>query len=114
MQRVMSLRSSKHQRVSQTLLRRQVEAMHLPALLKQIARLFEKRLANRAFFAVTQLGELLQLRSLRRIELGRHFDINAHMQIPMAITLNIFDPLAFKPEHRARLSAGRNADRSLP
>src|SRR6476660_6242054 len=76
--------------------------------LEQILRLFEKALPKRTFVSITQLSEFLQFHFLCRREMSRHFNVDAHMQVAMAVTLNILHPLAFEPEHRPGLSAGRN------
>ena len=46
--------------------------------------------------------------------MGRHLDIDADVQIAMAIALNILYALAFQAKHRARLSARRNLDHGPP
>src|SRR5690242_7384942 len=78
--------------------------------MKQILRFLEKTLAERAFFAVAQLRELLKLRLLRRSKMRRHFDHDAHVQVAIPVALDIFDAPAFQPESRAGLCAGRNFD----
>src|SRR5258708_4471999 len=45
--------------------------------------------------------------------MGRHLDVNAHMQIAAAIALNIFDAFALNPKHCARLGARWNFNRSF-
>src|SRR6516162_8399959 len=39
-----------------------------------------------------------------------HFDIHAHVQVSMAVALDILDTFAFQSEHGAGLSAGRDLD----
>src|SRR5207237_120767 len=46
-------------------------------------------------------------------KMGRDLDVNAHVKIAEAVTLNIFYAFAFNPEHCAGLGARRNLDRGL-
>src|SRR4051812_30329012 len=75
---------------------------------------FKKTLADRAFFAVTEFGELSQLRLLGGGQMRRHFNVDAHMEIAMAIALDVFDALAFQPDHSTRLRAGWDFNRHFP
>src|SRR5258708_12229877 len=45
--------------------------------------------------------------------MGRHFDIDAHVQIPMSVALQILYSLAFQPEHGPRLGARRDVNSAL-
>src|SRR5215472_18466235 len=45
--------------------------------------------------------------------MGRYFDVDAHMEIPVAITLDVFHPFAFEAERSPWLSAGRHFDLSF-
>src|ERR1041385_2001800 len=37
-----------------------------------------------------------------------HLNIDAHVQISMTVTLDVFDAFPLEPEHRSGLRAGRN------
>src|SRR6267142_3322589 len=82
--------------------------------LKQILRLFEEALAQRAFIAITQLSKFLQFCLLCCREMRWHFDVYAHMQVAVAVTLDILDSLPFEPEHGSGLSAGWNFQGCFP
>src|SRR4051794_290773 len=81
-----------------------------PSSLKKIFGLFEKALADRTFLAVAEIGKFLELGFLRRRQMRRNFDIDPHVQVAVAVALNIFNAFAFKPEHGARLGARRDTD----
>src|SRR5215831_13926061 len=70
----------------------------------------EKALADRTFLAIAKLGEFPELGLLGRSETGRHLHVDADMQIAVAITLDVFDTLAFQAHHRAGLCAGLDPD----
>src|ERR1043166_2247194 len=76
--------------------------------LKEIFGLFKKSLAERAFFAVTELGEFLELGFLVSGKMRWHFDVDAHVQIALPIALNIFNAFPLEPKHRGRLRARGN------
>src|ERR1051326_5170876 len=42
-----------------------------------------------------------------------HLNIDAHVQISMTVTLDVFDAFPLEPEHRSGLRAGRNFQRGL-
>src|SRR6516162_4763723 len=95
---------------SQTVKRRKRRA----PLLKKILRFVEEALAKRAFLSVAKVGEFLKLGFLRGGQVRRHFDVYANVQVAVAVALNVFNAFSFQAEHRARLCAGRNLNRSLP
>ena len=64
-------------------------------LLKQVLSLFEETLSQRAFIAIAELGELLELRLLRCGKMGRNFDVDAHVEIAVTITLDVLNALSF-------------------
>src|SRR5258707_4741382 len=80
---------------------------------EQFLRLLEDTLAQRAFLPIAQTGEFLELCFLLGRQMGRHLDIDAHVQIAMAVALNVLHALALEPKHRARLSPRWNFDGSL-
>jgi len=88
-------------------------SVHTPGSLKEVFGLFEKALADGAFLAAAELGEFLELAFLRGGQMRRNFHIDAHVQVAVAVALNVFDAFAFEPEHGARLCAGRDTDAGL-
>jgi len=83
-------------------------------LLKQVLSLFEETLSQRAFIAITQLSKFLQFCLLCCREMRWHFDVYAHMQVAVAVTLDILHSLSFEPEHGSGLSAGWNFQGCFP
>src|ERR1035441_2823474 len=79
--------------------------------LEQLLCLLEEALAQGALLAVAKVGVFLELGLLGWRKVSGHLDVNADVQIPSAIALNILDALALQTEHRAGLGAGRNLDR---
>ena len=77
---------------------------------KQFPRPLKKALGLWVHVFIAQPGEFLQLCPLGRVQMGRHLDCDADVQIAMTVALNIFDTFAFKPKHRTRLSARWNLD----
>ncbi len=63
--------------------------------LEQMFGFLEKALADLAFLAVAKIGELLELGFLGRGHIGRHLDVDPHVQVPVAVTLNILNAFAF-------------------
>jgi hypothetical protein len=109
--------------------RRQVKAMHDTGCmmrvrgcgvhagsiisLEQVFRLCEKALAQGALLAIAKIGELLELGLLRSGQVCGHFDIDAHVQIAMAVALDILNSFPFEPEQGSGLGAGWHADIGL-
>src|ERR1039458_112131 len=81
------------------------------ASLEKLLGLLEKSLRERGFLAVAERGELMQLRLLRTVQMRRHLDLDANVQIALAIALQIFHAAAFESQQRAGLRAGGNFDR---
>src|SRR5437667_6999191 len=82
-------------------------------LLKEVFGFFEKALAEGAFLAAAELGEFLELGFLRGRQMRRNFNVDAHVQVAVAVALNIFDAFALEPEHGAWLGSGGHADAGL-
>src|SRR6185295_1000653 len=75
---------------------------------EEVLRLLKKALAHRAFVAVAQIGEFLELGLLLRAQMRRDFNIDAHVQITVAVALDVLYAFALEPEHRPRLRSGWN------
>ena len=82
-------------------------------LTKQTLRLLKKAFADRVDAFVAGFGKLLQLRFLRAAEVRGHFHADAHVQIAVAVALQILHAFAAQPEHGAGLRAGGNLDRGF-
>ncbi len=81
--------------------------------LKEVFGFFEEALADGAFLAAAELGEFLELGFLRGRQMRRDFDVDSHVQIAVAVALNVFDAFAFEAEHGAWLCSGRDANAGL-
>src|SRR5216117_2114870 len=82
-------------------------------LLKEVFGFFEKALADGAFLAAAELGEFLELGFLLGGQIRRNFNVDAHVQVAVAVALNVFDLFTFEPEHGAGLCAGGDTDAGL-
>ena len=72
--------------------------------------LFKKTLADGVDVFVAKRGEFLQLGLLFGRQARRHLDLDAHVQIAMAVALQVFHALALDAERRMRLRAGGDFD----
>ena len=81
--------------------------------LKEVFGFFEEALADGAFLAAAELGEFFELGFLRGGQMRRNFNVDANVQVAVAVALNVFDPFTFEPEHGAGLCAGGDTDAGL-
>jgi len=77
-----------------------------PFSLEQFFCFFKKTFADGVGVFAAQFSKFLQFGFLFVVQARRNFDLNAHVQIAVAIALQIFHTVAFDPKGRARLRAG--------
>ena len=81
---------------------------------KELLRSLEESFAQRIHIGIAEFGELLEFLALRRVQMRRHFDMNADVKIARAVPFHIANPFAFEPEHGAVLGPGWDSDLGLP